>query len=136
MRLGLVLEVLWQVCCLTLVLATAVVLYANGDLGSAAAGIQAGIGNVAFGTLFALLQSAGAGGAGAGILGGTVFSATSLASWGATIPGLIAASKENRKTEKIKEKEVEEEVDTGDQDEEKQIIELVDDDQQDLDAKS
>lgn len=41
-------------------------------LGSAAAGVQAGIGNVIAGSLFATLQSAGAGGAGVAIVNGVV----------------------------------------------------------------
>lgn len=40
--------------------------------GSIAAGVQAGIGNVVAGSAFAILQSAGAGGAGAAIVGGAV----------------------------------------------------------------
>ena len=77
-------------------------------LGSSAAGIQAGIGNVAAGSLFAILQSAGAGGAGASILGGTVFGVTSLAAWGITIPQLITASRNRQNGEdhgNVKEKE-------------------------------
>lgn len=41
-------------------------------IGSAAAGIQAGIGNIAAGSAFAVFQSAGAGGAGLLIINGIV----------------------------------------------------------------
>ncbi|KAF2271992.1 uncharacterized protein EI97DRAFT_239297 [Westerdykella ornata] len=64
--------------------------------GSMAAGIQSSIGNVAAGSAFAFLQSAGAGGAAAGTLFWSVFGATSAAAWGATAPGLSAAAREGR----------------------------------------
>ncbi|KAK1700908.1 hypothetical protein BDP55DRAFT_625174 [Colletotrichum godetiae] len=56
--------------------------------GSAAAGIQAGIGNVVAPSLFATLQSAGAAGYGATVVNGVIqagagFSATAFAWWGA-----------------------------------------------------
>ncbi|KAL2884165.1 hypothetical protein SGCOL_000103 [Colletotrichum sp. CLE4] len=56
--------------------------------GSAAAGIQAGIGNVVAPSLFATLQSAGAAGYGAAVVNGVIqagagFSATAFAWWGA-----------------------------------------------------
>lgn len=47
----------------------------SNHLVSIASGIQAGIGNVAAGSAFAVLQSAAAGGAGGAIVGGVVFGA-------------------------------------------------------------
>jgi ElaB/YqjD/DUF883 family membrane-anchored ribosome-binding protein len=80
--------------------------------GSAAAAAQSGIGSVAAGSTFAVLQSAAAGGAGAtlvsGVAGGT---ATGIAV-AATTPGLIKAIQEGKKevtiddvTYKIEDKE-------------------------------
>ncbi|KAF1959610.1 hypothetical protein CC80DRAFT_501811 [Byssothecium circinans] len=53
--------------------------------GSIAAGIQAGIGNVAVGSLFALLTSAGMGGFGVPIVIGTVFGASALGCGGLAV---------------------------------------------------
>jgi len=47
-------------------------------LGSAAAGIQSGIGSVAAGSAFAILQSAGAGGAGLAVVNGVVQAAGAI----------------------------------------------------------
>lgn len=59
-----------------------------GSIGSAAAGFQAGIGNVVAPSLFATLQSAGAAGYGAAVVNGAIqagagVSATAFAWWGA-----------------------------------------------------
>ncbi|KXH50306.1 hypothetical protein CSAL01_09262 [Colletotrichum salicis] len=67
--------------------------------GSAAAGIQAGIGNVVAPSLFATLQSAGAAGYGAAVVNGVIqtgagVSATAFAWWG------VAKKKEGGKTDK------------------------------------
>jgi hypothetical protein len=53
------------------------------DIGSIAAGIQAGIGSVAAGSLFAVLQSAAMGGFGVPIVCGVTWGVTSLVCWGA-----------------------------------------------------
>ncbi|KAF2737572.1 hypothetical protein EJ04DRAFT_430640 [Polyplosphaeria fusca] len=63
--------------------------------GSTAAAMQASIGNVAAGSMFAFMQSAGAGGAAAGVLQGSVWGATSAAAWGATVASFFKTSESN-----------------------------------------
>jgi hypothetical protein len=60
-------------------------------IGSAAAVMQSGIDNVASGSMFAILQSAGAGGVGASILGLGVFAATGAVVGVIAVPLLINA---------------------------------------------
>ncbi|KXH34603.1 hypothetical protein CNYM01_03857 [Colletotrichum nymphaeae SA-01] len=72
--------------------------------GSAAAGIQAGIGNVVAPSLFATLQSAGAAGYGAAVVNGAIqagagVSATAFAWWGAKKSACGENGKENDKEE-------------------------------------
>ena len=73
--------------------------------GSAAAAAQAGIGgSVAAGSPFAILTSAGMGGYGVPIVTWTAWGATSLVSWGATIPALVLGRK-SKEGEEVCEKE-------------------------------
>lgn len=66
-------------------------------LGSAAAAAQAGIGNVAAGSGFALLQSAGAGGAGLAVVNGIVGgSASAVAIFGAATSRIVRTIRTNQ----------------------------------------
>ena len=58
--------------------------------GSAAAGMQAGIGNVVAGSAFAVLQSAAAGGAGAAVVNGVVGGTAAVVAGAAIVPGMVA----------------------------------------------
>lgn len=64
--------------------------------GSAAAAAQASIGNVVAGSTFAVLQSAGAGGAGLAVVNGVVGTAATAVAVGATAPGLVRAAREGK----------------------------------------
>ena len=66
-------------------------------LGSAAAAAQAGIGNVAAGSTFAILQSAAAGGAGSVLVNGVAAGTATAAALALTAPGLIKAVKEGKR---------------------------------------
>lgn len=65
--------------------------------GSAAAVAQAAIGNVAAGSAFAVLQSAGAGGAGLALVNGIVGASATATAVGATATGLAKAKKDDEK---------------------------------------
>jgi uncharacterized protein (AIM24 family) len=65
--------------------------------GSTAAAAQAGIGSVAAGSTFAVLQSAAAGGAGAVLINGIAAGTATGVAIAATAPGLIKAMKEGEK---------------------------------------
>jgi ElaB/YqjD/DUF883 family membrane-anchored ribosome-binding protein len=65
--------------------------------GSAAAAAQSGIGSVAAGSTFAILQSAGAGGAGAVLVNGIAAGTATGIAVAATAPGLVKAIKEGKK---------------------------------------
>jgi len=66
-------------------------------IGSTAAGAQAGIGSVAAGSTFAVLQSAAAGGAGAILVNGIAAGTATGLAVAATAPRLIGAMKEGKK---------------------------------------
>jgi len=66
------------------------------NVGSAAAAAQASIGNVVLGSTFAILQSAGAGGAGIAVVNTVVGATATAVAVGATAPGLVKAVREGR----------------------------------------
>jgi hypothetical protein len=74
-------------------------------IGSSAALAQSAIGNVASGSLFANAQSAAAGGAGAVILGGSVFAITSAVTWAISAPLVILGLVKERNKESSNEQE-------------------------------
>lgn len=63
--------------------------------GSVAAANQASAGNVVAGSMFAVLQSAGAGGTGLAVVNGVVGASATAIAVGATAPALIKAVSEN-----------------------------------------
>jgi uncharacterized protein (AIM24 family) len=65
--------------------------------GSSAAAAQSGVGNVAAGSAFSILQSAGAGGAGAILVNGIAAGTATAVAIAATAPGLIKAIQEGKK---------------------------------------
>jgi hypothetical protein len=65
-------------------------------LGSAAAAAQASIGNIAAGSILAVLQSAGAGGAGLAVVNGVVGTGATVVAVGAAAPGLVKAAREGK----------------------------------------
>ena len=69
----------------------------NAYQGSAAAAAQAGIGDVAAGGTFAILQSAAAGGAGAALVNGIAAGTATAAALAATVPALVKAAREGKK---------------------------------------
>ncbi|KAI4626851.1 hypothetical protein J4E83_004004 [Alternaria metachromatica] len=66
-------------------------------VGSAAAAVQSGIGNVAAGSAFAVLQSAAAGGSGAILVNGVAAGTVTAIAVAAAAPGLIKAMQEGKK---------------------------------------
>ena len=93
--------------------------------GSAAAAAQSGIGDVAAGSTFAILQSTAAGGAGAALVNGIAAGTATAAALVATVPTLVKAAREGKKevtvddvTYKLEDKGVEEEAPTGEKEEE------------------
>ncbi|KAF2639371.1 hypothetical protein P280DRAFT_470741 [Massarina eburnea CBS 473.64] len=70
--------------------------------GSIAAGIQSSIGNVAAGSIFATLMSAGQAGAGLGAIQGIVGAITGLTAAGVNIPGFIDVTNEDPKADRDK----------------------------------
>ncbi|KAF1939157.1 hypothetical protein EJ02DRAFT_265314 [Clathrospora elynae] len=93
---------------------------------SAAAAYQAGVGNVAAGGTFAIMQSAGAGGEGAAIVNSIAAGMATAAAVAATIPGLVKAA--------TKDKEATADEDTSleftEEEREKHLIELQDTERQ------
>lgn len=79
--------------------------------GSAAAAAQAGIGNVVAGSAFAVLQSAGAGGAGLAIVNAVVGTSAAAIAVGTTAPAVAKAVREDQaamqeeKDEELQDKE-------------------------------
>ena len=67
--------------------------------GSLAAGVQAGIGNVAAGSTFAFLQSAGAGGAALGAVNGVIQGAGLAVAGGAAAAGVMGQGKNDTSDE-------------------------------------
>ena len=66
-------------------------------IGSAAAAAQSSIGNVAAGSAFAVLQSAGTGGGAAILVNGVAAGTVTAIAIAATAPGLIKAMQEGKK---------------------------------------